>query len=162
MDARLVGGMRLQFMEKLCTDVGTVDGVNPKDGSWCRICGQGVLLDAGGAGCADCDWNSIMHLGCRDAGTVTRKDCGGKQFGEVMGTASVLACEVSAVVLAQEGLAVDADEWVNRECGEVGVTREVTFLPSVVFSAVGLAVKIDVHGDFMVLMCLTWFYRLQR
>ena len=63
----------------------------------------------------------------------------------MVGAAGVLAGEVGAVVLLDDVLAVDGDERLDVEGGEVGFTGELTLLPGVVLAAVGMTEIVDVH-----------------
>ena len=49
------------------------------------------------------------------------EDLDGEVLGEVVGPAGLAPREIGDVVLAQDGLAVDCDEWLGGECAEVGV-----------------------------------------
>ena len=71
-------------------------------------------------------------------------------LGEVVGAAGLLAGEVGDVVLADEWLAVDGDQWLDGELTEVGVGGELTGVPGLfVALSVALAIIIDLHSVFL-------------
>ena len=74
----------------------------------------------------------------------------GEVLGEVVGTAGLLAGEVGDVVLADERLAVDGDQWLDGELTEIGVRSELTGVPGLVVAlGIALAIIIDLHSVFL-------------
>ena len=116
------GGMGREFMVDAGADVGAVEGVYPENLA-------GTIGIAGGCG----------------------KELDGEVLGEVMGVAGLLASEVGDVVLTQDGLAVDGDQWVDSKGAEVGLAGELAVLPGLVGAGSGgNAIIVDFHGVFLV------------
>ena len=105
--------------------------------------------DVDRACCLDGNGHGVVDLCCGHVGAVAGEYRGGDQLGEMVGAAGFPACEVGAVVLLDNGLAVDGDERMDGERGEVGIAGELTLLPGVMLAAVVMTVKIDVHGVFL-------------
>ena len=87
------------------------------------------------------------------AGLVCREDLYGEVLGEVVCAAGLASGEESDVVLSQVWDAVDGDEVVAAQWGEVGVTVELACLPGLVVALdVDVAVVIDFHGVFLLIL----------
>ena len=112
----------LEALDEAGADVGAVEGVYPENLA-------GTIGIAGGCG----------------------KELDGEVLGEVMGVAGLLASEVGDVVLTQDGLAVDGDQWVDSKGAEVGLAGELAVLPGLVGAGSGgNAIIVDFHGVFLV------------
>ena len=71
----------------------------------------------------------------------------GEVLGEVVGVTGVLAGDVGDVVLLDDGLTVEVDEGVGSVVVELCVLVEDAVLPGFVFTEIGGAVTVDVHGN---------------
>jgi hypothetical protein len=103
-------------------------------------------------GCADVwpvqgvDPEDLATAGARLAG----EELDGEVLGEVVGSAGLLAGEVGDVVLADERLAIDGDQWLDGELTEIGVRGELACLPGLIVTlGVALAIIIDLHSVFL-------------
>ena len=125
--------------------MGAVEGVDPEDlaaAATARGGSDGVAayINPVAGGHAVAAWIDV----------VAGEDLDGEVLGEVVGTAGFLAGEVGDVVLAQDGLAVDGDQWLDGEVAEVGVTCELAGFPCFLGTlAVGLTIIVDFHGVFL-------------
>ena len=107
-EVTLAGGVLCELAVDGRADVGAVEGVDPENLAGGGAGGTGVTGRGGGLVCEDLD---------------------GEVLGEVVCSAGFTAGEVGDVVLPQIGLAVDGDQVVASEGGEVGFTGELAGLP---------------------------------
>lgn len=147
-----------EFAVDFGADVGAVDGVDPEDlagitmGARVARATIAVLEVIHGAVITALIVNSCLAcFTCLAAG----EDLDGDVFGEVMGSACFLSCEVGDMVPADDGLAVDGEEWRGGEGAEVGVTRELAGFPGFLDALpVVLTIIIDFHCVFLGLKLL--------
>ena len=71
-------------------------------------------------------------------------------LGEMVRSTGFPSGEVGDVVLAQVGLAVDGDQWLDGELTEVAGWRELACSPGLVVAlVVAVAVIVDLHSVFL-------------
>jgi hypothetical protein len=160
----LVDGMGCELAVDGGADVGAVEGVNPEDLAAAAVGGgsEGIAAHAdpiaiAGGGGSDGVATYIDPVAGGHAGLVVvdlvviaGEDLDGEVLGEMVGTAGLLASEVGDMVLAQDGLAVDGDQWLDSEVAEIGVTCELAGFPRFLGTlAVGLTIIVDFHGVFL-------------